>query len=134
VIVLKILAKLRKSERGQSLVEFALVLPILLFLVLGVLEFGWILKAEIAVNAAAREGARYAAVGNVDAKSLAEAAVPNVDVIITIDAVKKEVKAEAKSKEYSLIGFHVDASKPLGFYLSTKEKIAADATVTMKLE
>ena len=55
---MKIISRLHKSERGQSLVEFALVLPILLMLVLGVLEFGWMLNAKVTVNSAAREGAR----------------------------------------------------------------------------
>jgi Flp pilus assembly protein TadG len=55
---LKILSKLRKSEKGQSLVEFVLILPILLMLILGVLEFGWMLNAKVTVNSAAREGAR----------------------------------------------------------------------------
>lgn len=55
---MKIISRLRKSEIGQSLVEFALILPILLMLVLGVLEFGWMLNAKVTVNSAAREGAR----------------------------------------------------------------------------
>lgn len=64
---LKILSKLRKSERGQSLVEFALVLPIILLLSLGVLEYGWMLNTKITVTAATREGARAASVLGKDA-------------------------------------------------------------------
>ena len=59
---MKILSTLRKSEKGQSLIEFALVLPILLLLVLGMLEYGWMLNAKISVTAAAREGARASSV------------------------------------------------------------------------
>lgn len=55
---------LHKNENGQSLVEFALVLPILLLLVLGVIEFGWLLNGKITLNSAAREGARVAVVLN----------------------------------------------------------------------
>ena len=51
-----------RSERGQSLVEFALVLPIFLVLVLGIIDFGLGLKSWITITNAAREGARYAAV------------------------------------------------------------------------
>jgi Flp pilus assembly protein TadG len=57
--------KLKINEDAQSLVEFALVLPILLLLVLGMIEFGWILNGKITLNSAAREGARVAAVLNV---------------------------------------------------------------------
>jgi Flp pilus assembly protein TadG len=54
--------KKRKGERGQNLVEFALVLPIFLVLVFGIVDFGMGLKAWIQVTNAAREAARYAAV------------------------------------------------------------------------
>jgi len=58
---------LRKSERGQSAVEFALVLPILIIILLGIIEFGWFLNAKITITSAAREGARvYAIHGDKD--------------------------------------------------------------------
>ncbi len=50
---------LRRSGRGQSLVEIALVLPILLIVLFGVLEFGRIFHSYLVVTHAAREGARY---------------------------------------------------------------------------
>lgn len=55
---MKIFGQLRKSEKGQSMVEFALILPILLMLLLGIIEFGWLLNGKITLNASAREGAR----------------------------------------------------------------------------
>ncbi len=51
------------ANRGQSLAEMALVLPILVLLLMGILEVGRVLDAWIVVTNAAREGARYAAVG-----------------------------------------------------------------------
>lgn len=60
-----------KTESGQSLVEFALVVPILLVFILGILEFGWILNAKITLTSAAREGVRAAVVTNVDRSSRA---------------------------------------------------------------
>ncbi len=53
---------LRKNEKGQSAVEFALILPVLLILILGMIEFGWLLNGQITLNSAAREGARVGAV------------------------------------------------------------------------
>lgn len=58
--------RLRKSERGASLIEFALVLPILLALVMGIIEFGWLFNGYITITGAAREGARFAVVGKDD--------------------------------------------------------------------
>lgn len=57
------LYKFKNNENGQTLVEFALILPILLLLVMGIIQFGMILSGQIAVTNAAREGARVAAVG-----------------------------------------------------------------------
>lgn len=45
-------------ERGNSLVEVALALPVLLILFLGIVEVGFILLAHVQVANAAREGAR----------------------------------------------------------------------------
>ena len=53
-----------RTERGQSLVEFALVIPVLIILVFGIIDFGLALRAYISVTQATREGARFAAVGN----------------------------------------------------------------------
>jgi hypothetical protein len=50
-----------RSTRGQSLVEFALVLPMLLVLLLGIADFGRVFAAGIILEAAARNGAEAAA-------------------------------------------------------------------------
>lgn len=54
----------RNRERGQSLVEFAIIVPTLLILVFGIIDFGLALRSYITVTQATREGARYASVGN----------------------------------------------------------------------
>jgi Flp pilus assembly protein TadG len=60
-----------KNNRGQALVEFALVLPVLLLLVVGAMEFGLIINEYLVVTEAAREGARSAALGNSNATVIA---------------------------------------------------------------
>jgi Flp pilus assembly protein TadG len=52
----------RAGARGQSLVEFALVLPILLLIFMGILDFGRAVFAYNTLSNAAREGARVAIV------------------------------------------------------------------------
>lgn len=47
------------DERGQSVLEAALVLPFLLLLVAGIVDFGGAFNQYIMVTNAAREGARY---------------------------------------------------------------------------
>ncbi|MGE5418106.1 MAG: TadE/TadG family type IV pilus assembly protein [Acidobacteriota bacterium] len=62
------LRSLIKSNRGQSLVELAIVLPILLVLIFGIVEFGRVLSAYLIIENLARDGARYGAVGHNDAE------------------------------------------------------------------
>ena len=54
--------KRRRRDSGEALVEMALVLPILLVLSLGMLDFGRAFHMKNIVDAAAREGCRVAVV------------------------------------------------------------------------
>lgn len=54
--------RLRKGERGQSLVEFVLALPILLVIVFGIVEFAAAWRTYQVVTNVAREGARLAVI------------------------------------------------------------------------
>jgi hypothetical protein len=49
-----------RSERGAELVEFALVFPILLVVMLGIIDFGFLFQRYEVLTNAAREGARVA--------------------------------------------------------------------------
>lgn len=52
----------RAARRGSTLVEFALVLPILLMLSMLLVQYGLILNTTLTLTNIAREGARYGAV------------------------------------------------------------------------
>ena len=52
--------RIRVSERGAELVEFAFVLPLLLFVLAGIIDFGLLMQRYEVVTNAAREGARIA--------------------------------------------------------------------------
>lgn len=56
--------RLPLPDRAQSLAELAMILPVILILVFGIIDFGMGLRAYITVSQATREGARFAAVGN----------------------------------------------------------------------
>lgn len=50
----------KPSERGAALVEFALVLPLLLVVIAGIVDFGFVFQRYEVITNAAREGARIA--------------------------------------------------------------------------
>jgi Flp pilus assembly protein TadG len=54
----------KTSERGAVAVEFALLAPVLIMLLLGITEFGRAYNAQISLSSAAREGVRVMAIGN----------------------------------------------------------------------
>ncbi|HEU5213841.1 MAG TPA: TadE family protein [Gaiellaceae bacterium] len=50
------------NQRGQTMTEFALVMPILLFLLLGIIQFGIVFNNYVTLTDAVRAGARKGAV------------------------------------------------------------------------
>lgn len=54
----------RASERGAVAVEFAILAPVLVMLLLGIVEFGRAYNAQASLSAAAREGVRVMAISN----------------------------------------------------------------------
>ncbi len=50
-------------DRGSVAVEFALLLPVLLLIIFGLIDFGRAINAQITLTQAAREGARLASLG-----------------------------------------------------------------------
>jgi hypothetical protein len=82
----------RRRSRGQSLVEFALVSPIFLLILSGIMDFGFLLYSRMTVINAAREGARIATTmtdtpgaipGAVDTRANAAASPLSVTTVTT---------------------------------------------------
>ena len=57
-----------RTESGASLVEFAIVLPLLIVLLFGIVEFGWAFAQNLDVKHVAREVGRLAAVNAPDSE------------------------------------------------------------------
>ena len=57
------LAHLRRGDRGAAAVEFALIVPVLLVVVFGIIDFGLLMNSSSLLSNAAREGARVASLG-----------------------------------------------------------------------
>ncbi len=67
---------LKRFQKGQSLVEMAFALPVLLLLMVGIVELGYALNAYVQTVNAAREGARFGSMGgrNNDITSIVQGA------------------------------------------------------------
>lgn len=68
----------RVEDRGAAAVELALVLPVLLLLVCGIVDLGRMSNLQITLSAAAREGARWAALNQPDVAGRVVTAAPGV--------------------------------------------------------
>ncbi|MEW1820188.1 TadE/TadG family type IV pilus assembly protein [Arthrobacter sp. NPDC080031] len=75
--------KAKQKERGAVAVELAIVLPLLLLILMGIIEFGRVLNVQVSLTEAAREGARYAAIhyadSNPDVTGAAQNAAPSLN-------------------------------------------------------
>ena len=52
----------KRKEKGQAMVEAALVIPLFIIILVGIIDFGWIYSHQLMVNNLSRDGARYAVV------------------------------------------------------------------------
>ncbi len=58
------------KRRGQAMVEFALVLPLLLALLVGIVDIGYLYNHQLTLTNASREGARMGTLGHDEAEVL----------------------------------------------------------------
>jgi Flp pilus assembly protein TadG len=74
-----------REQRGASAVEFAMIVPLLIVLVLGIAEFGRAFQVQGTLSAAAREGVRAMALRNdpADARDVVRNAASSLDPAIT---------------------------------------------------
>ena len=69
------------ADRGAVAVEFALLLPFLLLIVLGIIDFGRMLNAQETLTQAAREGSRLVALGQPNVQSRTQAAATGLSPV-----------------------------------------------------
>jgi Flp pilus assembly protein TadG len=85
-----------RSQHGQAIVETALIMPVLLLMILGMVELGRISNAYLMVTHAARHGARFGAVGGsnteiIDKVNYAAATLDTTKLQVTIDPADNRV-------------------------------------------
>ena len=137
------LKRARSEERGASLVEFALALPLLLALLFGLIEMSWAFAQTNDVRHGAREGARVAAVdiGTVAAVGQAVcdrmdvvAPAQNVQVTLTRVATSPTVSGEGSVGALGQISVVADLKTITGFYNFLLGGKTLASTVEFRLE
>lgn len=129
------LLRCRREEKGQALVESALVLPIILLLLLGMLELGRISNAYLVVIHAARHGARYAAVGATNAEIISkvhQASLPlNPEAMLI--AISPQQARQAGSDVRVIVSYPLQLITPLaGSFFPNPLTVRGE--ITMRVE
>jgi len=115
---------LQKKEEGQSLLELAIILPIVLLLFVGMAEVGWAIHSYVTVATAAREATRFGARANFDAEEVAEAA------LVALGAL--DVQLEGPDVNTTVIATFVDIDST-GTYTITTPYITGTLPVASSL-
>jgi Flp pilus assembly protein TadG len=84
---------LKKDQKGQSLVEVALTMPILILVLVGILDLGRAYFTFIALSDAAAEGAAYAAIHPTDTTQIVARAVDSSTGLVTFEPSMVKVTA-----------------------------------------
>jgi len=115
-------ALIRSRSRGQSLVELALVLPLLILLLGGLVETVFYVRNYLALLEASREGARIGARGSanyddseIDAlvqQDLSRQGIDTTTGLVDVIIVRAEVGPGEAVTNYSAVRMH-DSSQPV---------------------
>jgi hypothetical protein len=98
--------RLRHESRGQSMVEYIIVTPVMLLLVFGALQFAFLYHAKTALNYAAFQTAREGAVNHAHMAIMENAFARNMAAIYTNNDTVQEVKdARDRIRQEILAGY-----------------------------
>jgi Flp pilus assembly protein TadG len=97
-----------RGHRGSATVEFALVLPLVLVVVLGLVQVGLVVRDRLLVEAAARAGARAAAIQD-DPAAIDDAAIAAAP---GLDPARAQVGTTRTGSRGDLVTVHVDYDEP----------------------
>jgi len=127
-----------RGERGQALVEFALVLPLLALLLVAIIDFGLALNARIQVANAVREGARVGSVvwAQEDAEELiAQTVLARTGAVVNADLGPVEVSFPEGKYPGASVQVHLDCQYNfLMPGLSGIVQVGCGSEATMRLE
>lgn len=128
--------KKRKHHKGQALVEIALVLPIILLLIFGIIEFGRIFNAYIIVYNASREGARYAAIGKKGSDVQTEVTERTASLVggVTVKVNPQDTRTQGTEVQVT-VKYDLSLITPIvGPLISSTKSLHIESTTAMRVE
>jgi Flp pilus assembly protein TadG len=128
------LRTLCKNQRGQAIVEMALILPLLLMMLMGMVEMGRIGNAYLTATHAARHGARYGAVGGSNTEIINKVlqAAPSFDPAKVTVTILPQNRGVGDDITVSVV-YPIELIAPLISGL-VNNPVLVTSTVIMKLE
>lgn len=131
---MKILKKIR-NNKGQSIVELALILPIIIILLFGIFEFGRVFNAYMVIANASRQGARVGSVGatvtEVETTVKTNASSLDLsDLIIVVSTTGSGGRGETITVT---VGYDVDVSIPF-VHLAVGNPLHLESAMSMRIE
>lgn len=130
------MVKVLGNEKGQSLVEFSIILPLLLLVVMAIIEFGMMFNSYISIQNASREGARSGIVGSsdTDIQNLIISTSPNLDPSkLTINITPDEGRRTSGASITVTLTYNYNLTVPIISSLFTNV-IVLNAQTTMRIE
>lgn len=118
-----------KEERGQSLVEMAILLPLLLLLMIGLLDLGRAYYVIVALRDAADEGASYASIAPTDVSGVQARVADATGGLITVNPGNVSVTAPtlAAGRPVTVtVNYHYD------FYLPLADPFLPEGGITLR--
>lgn len=95
-----------KKEDGQAIVEAALIIPLFILILCGIIDFGWIFSNQLMINNCSREGARYAVVHSREddmitqvtqhIRDISDLGGDPLDIIVSIITINDEIEVSVK--------------------------------------
>jgi Flp pilus assembly protein TadG len=85
----------KNDQKGQSLVEVAITLPVLILIMAGILDLGRAYFTYVALSDAAAEGAAYAAINPGDTTQIVERAVESSNGLVTLSQDQVTVQSNS---------------------------------------
>jgi Flp pilus assembly protein TadG len=111
-----LIKRILKNNKGQSLVELAILLPVLLLILMGIFEFGRVMNNYLIITQLAREGARAASVGKEDTEiiQVINSFSNTLDTSKLTVNISPEISSRKRGTDVTVtVGYDVDIIVPI---------------------